>query len=223
MDYEVIFSRRKRLSLSVLPGGNLVVRAPLRTRQAVIAQFVNDNRDWIAKARQKMSQLPPPPEPLRFTEGAEIPYLGRRFPLRFACKVPGGLRFAASAFFEMQTNQAKRGEALLERFYREETRCLAGQMIARYAPRWQLQPKQVRVSSAQRRWGSCSAKGVVNFSYRLAMLPLDCIEYVVVHELAHLRHHNHSASFWALVAEMMPSFKERQEKIKKIAPTLPAF
>ena len=78
-----------------------------------------------------------------------------------------------------------------------------------------LVPTSVKISSAQKRFGSCSAQNALNFSYRLMMYPVDAIDYVVVHELAHIKHHNHSRDFYNLIKKYMPDYKEREKKLRK--------
>ena len=78
-----------------------------------------------------------------------------------------------------------------------------------------LVPISVKISSAQKRFGSCSAQNALNFSYRLMMYPVDAIDYVVVHELAHIKHHNHSRDFYNLIKKYMPDYKEREKKLRK--------
>jgi len=88
--------------------------------------------------------------------------------------------------------------------------------VAHFAALMGLSPTQVKISGAQSRWGSCSSKGSLNFSWRLMLADEDVIDYVVVHELAHLREMNHSPRFWAVVAQAMPDYKTRQAKLKAL-------
>lgn len=82
--------------------------------------------------------------------------------------------------------------------------------VAHFAPLMQVTPTGVKITSAQKRWGSCSGKNSLCFSWRLMLLSPEAIDYVVVHELAHIRHHNHSREFWAFVREILPDYQVRQ-------------
>ena len=88
--------------------------------------------------------------------------------------------------------------------------------VAHFAAIMGVAPRRVRVSAAQTRWGSCSSKGCLNFSWRLMLADDEVIDYVVVHELAHLREMNHSPCFWAVVAQVMPDYKRRQKQLGKL-------
>ncbi|MCL2342290.1 MAG: M48 family metallopeptidase, partial [Firmicutes bacterium] len=87
---------------------------------------------------------------------------------------------------------------------------------AAFAEQMGLKPRAVKINSAKTRWGSCSALKNLNFSWRLAMADDGVIDYVVVHELAHLREMNHSARFWAIVAGVLPDYRERQKRLKAL-------
>jgi predicted metal-dependent hydrolase len=78
-----------------------------------------------------------------------------------------------------------------------------------------FQPGEVKINSAKTRWGSCNRKGSVNFTYRLLFVPEELIDYVVVHELAHLKEMNHSDRFWSVVAQTMPDYKERRRQLRE--------
>jgi len=89
------------------------------------------------------------------------------------------------------------------------------QRVAHFADLMELSPTQVKVSSAKSRWGSCSSKGSLNFSWRLMLAGDEVIDYVVVHELAHLREMNHSPRFWAVVEQAMPDYQRRKKLLKE--------
>lgn len=171
-------------------------------------------------AKNKMSEIPQQVV-YEFKEGEAIWYLGKTYPLHFVPKVRGGLSFEASKFFLMQTDQREKATSLLSAFYREETRRITAEFIHQYYQTSGLKPSAVRVTSARTRWGSCSGKNTISFSLRLAMTPLECLEYIVVHELSHIQHHNHSAKYWALVASLLPGFKQPQSWLKRNGLSLP--
>ena len=78
-----------------------------------------------------------------------------------------------------------------------------------------LEHGEVKINSAKTRWGSCNRKGNINFTYRLLFVPEEVIDYVVVHELAHLKEMNHSAGFWSVVEQTMPDYKARRKKLRE--------
>ena len=86
--------------------------------------------------------------------------------------------------------------------------------VAHFAHKMKVNPTAIRITSAKTRWGSCSGKNSVNFSWKLIMADDDTIDYVVVHELAHITEHNHSSKFWKIVEGIVPDYKEKKEKLK---------
>jgi predicted metal-dependent hydrolase len=87
--------------------------------------------------------------------------------------------------------------------------------VDHYASQYGFQYKKIGITSAQTRWGSCSANGSLNFSWRLILAPMEAVDYVVVHELVHTVHHNHSRRFWQKVGKIMPDYKERRKWLRK--------
>ena len=87
-------------------------------------------------------------------------------------------------------------------------------LVEKYSKLMGLKPSSVKITSAEKRFGSCSSKNGLCFSWRLLAYPTAAVEYVVVHELAHIKHHNHSAAFYALIEKYMPDYKERQRLLK---------
>jgi predicted metal-dependent hydrolase len=104
---------------------------------------------------------------------------------------------------------------LLERLYRDATTTAVGEAVGRLAPTIGATPARWAVRQQKRRWGSCSADGTLRFNWRLAMLPPDLVEYVVVHELCHLRHANHSPAFWAAVEGALPSAAGLRKRLRE--------
>lgn len=98
----------------------------------------------------------------------------------------------------------------------EKAKAILPGKIAYYGGLMNLHPTKITITAAEKRFGSCSSRGHVCFSYRLMLYPDECIDYVVVHELAHLRHMNHSKEFYALVASILPDWKRRQDQLRGI-------
>ncbi len=87
-------------------------------------------------------------------------------------------------------------------------------LVSLLAARHGFSPSKVRISSARTRWGSCSTKGTISLTWRLVMLPMPLIEYVILHELTHLKHHNHNAQFWAALQTILPDYALRRKQLR---------
>lgn len=211
---QLIRSKRKTVAIIVQRDGKVIVRAPLKASERQIRQLVESKIGWILeKKAQAAAQEQPPALKKKFAAGERFLYLGQEYALSVVPGPGAGLRFAAG-FFLNQTSQA--GAALLfEKWYKAAARRVLTERARLYAQKFGLKYQTIRISSARTRWGSCSSRGTLSFTWRLVMAPLEVVDYVVIHELAHLRHPNHSAAFWAEVARMMPDYQTHRDWLKK--------
>jgi hypothetical protein len=207
----IIRSKRKTVSLIITPEARLVVRAPLRTSEAYIEKLVADKKTWIQRKIAEIAGRPAPSKK-QFVDGEEFLFLGKRYPLKF---VDNG--FTGIELGEHLCVSGKPGldiHAALTGWYKSQARIIFGERCASCARIVGRTPVSIRISHATRRWGSCSTRGTVCFSWRLVLAPPEIIDYVIVHELVHLIHHNHSKRFWASVGAIMPDYRERKNWLK---------
>ena len=111
-----------------------------------------------------------------------------------------------------------RGE--LADFYKQKTQELIPTIVERWALKMNLTPTKITFRKTKRRWGSCSSKNELSFTSSLIQLPLECIEYIVVHELSHIKHKHHQKDFWLHVKKFMPDFKEHERVLKEYSPQI---
>lgn len=209
---EIIRTKRKSVALIVERDGRLVVRAPRRASQEFIQAFVNEKESWIIKKRAEFKSARPKFAPKEFVEDEEFWYLGALYPLKFSEQRRPRL-FLDGSFILSRTAYPK-VRVVFERWYREQAMRIIPERVEQYALKYSFTYRQIKITSARARWGSCSARGTLSFAWRLIMSPLDVVDYVVVHELVHLRAHNHSRDFWGRVKEIMPDYKEKLEWLK---------
>ncbi len=203
------------MALVISADATLTVRAPLTTPIEHIENFVREKSGWIIKNVER-ARSRPVARPRQFVEGETFLYLGQSYGLRLASS-GRGVGFDGVFWLPYQTTRPR--EAFV-RWYKMQAAKVIGARVAAYAQRAGLSYKSIKITSAQRRWGSCSATGRLNFSWRLVMAPLSVIDSVIVHELAHLKHRNHSARFKAEVLAMMPDYKQRSAWLKENAGVL---
>lgn len=211
--YQLKRSRRKSIALIVQRDGSLVVRAPLKTPLWQIEAVVEARQDWIREKQEQNRRLWQEQAPRTFAGGEEFLYLGKSYPLRIVEKQKQALEFRQGFYLRRQST--KQGREIFEKWYRVRAREIFTERVGLYARQHGLRYKSIRISGARTRWGSCGVKGTLNFSWRLAMAPLEVIDYVVIHELAHLEEKNHSRKYWAKVERLMPDYKQRRQWLKK--------
>ena len=205
----IVNPRLRHTYLSFDEAGNLIIKSP-KVSPEYIEQLLLKKAGWIRKSRerlvQKKGKLPD------FTEGSELYYKGSPCPLKiiFHSKQRIQLQFEAGEFF-LYTHQDNRARfrKQIDLFYKTEAKKYLPSLIEKYAQEMQLFPEAVRFRKTKRQWGSCSAGNRLSFNTMLMKLPLNVIEYVVVHELAHIAHKHHQKSFWKLIEAYMPDYKAR--------------
>ncbi len=190
-------ARARRISLRIDPrGGAVVVTLPPRAGRTAGMALLMDHASWVA---ERLAALP---GVTLFAEGAVIPLHGVEHRIRHA----GGRR--GTVWVEDREILVAGGAEFLSRrvadFLRAEARRRLAALVAQKAALAGVAPRRITVKDTKSRWGSCAASRNLAFSWRLVMAPRYVQDYVAAHEVAHLRHMNHGARFWALVAELTP-------------------
>jgi predicted metal-dependent hydrolase len=209
---KLIRSKRRTIALIVERDGSFTVRAPMRAPHAAIETFIQQKADWITRTRERMKPIEPTLAK-QYTDGEKFLLLGSSFDLKLVGFQKHSLHFD-NGFTLSRAAQAK-GEQLFTRWYKIHALEIITERVKQYAQQYNFTPKQIKISSAKTRWGSCSANGTLNFTWRLVMAPLAVIDYVVVHELAHLRVKNHSSKFWQLVESIYPEYKKQRKWLRE--------
>ncbi len=207
---EIRRSNRKTLSMRVTKLGKLIISAPYRCSQARIDAFIQDKAAWIRKQQAAMAKtaIPLPPEHL---EGYEFPLLGKQAKITLVA----GTRVGYDAERGIIYLPKERSKERLVAWLKQNAKRIFTEVTARQAARMGTDYKSVGVTSARTRWGACSADKSIRYTFRLLYCPKEMIEYVVVHELAHTKHLDHSPRFWAEVAKHLPDWKERRKWVKE--------
>ncbi|HSJ86637.1 MAG TPA: SprT family zinc-dependent metalloprotease [Anaerolineales bacterium] len=214
---QIIRSKRRTLAIQIKNDGSLIVRAPNRATNTAIREFVEQHQAWIERkqvqARSVVVELPK-----QFVPGEKFLFLGEAYPLEIVKHQKQPLILDGS--FKMSESASRRAELVFERWYREQAREILQERLDWFANQYGFQYQGIKITSAKTRWGSCNAKGALNFSWRLILAPLEQVDYVVVHELAHTVHHNHSKRFWRKVETIVPNYKEHKKWFRKHGPQL---
>lgn len=206
---KIIRSKRKTLSISIDSHGRLVVRAPRVYPEERIFAFLKEKEDWIVrnqKAREKNLSLLPKEN----LDAYVFPLLGKSTKI---CLYDGGrvaLNEKSSTLFLPRTDAEKRLKTWLKRYAKE----VLESVVRKRAEEMGLTYSSLSITSARTRWGSCSGENALHFSFRLVYAPREVVDYVAVHELAHIPHRNHGEKFWALVERYVPEYKKMRRWLK---------
>jgi predicted metal-dependent hydrolase len=206
--YNLVRSARKTLALAVDRDGRLTVRAPLWTPQKQINAFLSEKQKWIEHTRKRMAALPPRVMFL-CRDGACLPYLSRTITVSLS----GDKRVLLSGD-TLQVPNTDNATALAVRWLEAQARRELRLYIGTLAERYGFRQPVFRLSRARGRWGSMSARGTISLNRALILCPPDVVEYVILHELCHGPHPDHSAAFWAQVERLMPGYRTQRAWLK---------
>jgi predicted metal-dependent hydrolase len=179
-------------------------------KETDIQKFIEEKKDWIKRKQVKVLEDARPPR--QYVEGETFLYLGKEIPLRIVRDQKTAL--VIDGVFKLTTSAQPQAESHFEAWYKEQARRVLTERAIFFAHSHNIKPGKIRISSAKTRWGSCSPKKTLSFTWRLVMAPLEIIDYVVVHELCHLEEMNHSKAFWARVEAILPDYKVRRQWLK---------
>jgi len=201
----LVRSSRRTVGLTVTRDGLLVVRAPRRISETEVMRLVATKGEWIRRTRERLRAKMDERPCHRYRDGETFPLLGEPVPLTIIeGEVPA---LEHDGAFRLTRAGVPRGRELFEAWYRRRAASVLGERADHWGPRLGVKPVRVLLSSARTKWGSCDARGVVRFSWRLVMAPPPVIDYLVVHELAHLIIRGHSRAFWECVAAHDPQHR----------------
>ena len=219
--YRIVFSRRRTISISISPDNGVIVKAPYMTPAGTIKRFVNEKSEWIKKILTGFKSLNRIDNERGYFDSESILLFGRDFRLKLHQSDKYSVRIGSGDTIEagyVKDNNPLIIRAMLEGWFKyiaqEKIRQKFREILARYS-NYGFRPADLVVRTMKKRWGSCSTKGKIAISYDLVRLDEAYTEYVILHELCHLKHHNHGADFYKLLSEVYPDWKKVREGLKK--------
>lgn len=227
MLYSLRRSERAKNTRIVVKPGKIEVVAPLKVSERRIKAFVEAQQDWIRAAVKRIAdklEAVPDLAPAFYADGATVPFQGRQIPLQVkpttAKTVRTQLHGDAAFIVYLPTGIAQQQSSELirqglTRWMKHQARQQTGILIEKHAQRFGLFPRSLRIKTQKSRWGSCGPHNDINLNWLLMLAPPSALEYVVVHELCHIKHKNHSQDFWQLVAEHLPDYQQQRRWLKQ--------
>lgn len=214
--YILVRSLRKTMAIYITKEATVEVRAPFSVPKSRIDRFVQEKEGWIVTHLAQMEQRMAEQQRLTLTYGDAIFYRGK------SCTIvakPGnlvGFDPVATQFYLPPDRSAEEIQGALTLLYGHLAKEYIPQRVAYFSEIMGLKPNMVKINSAKTRWGSCSGRGNLNFSWMVMMASNEAIDYVVIHELAHLQEMNHSPNFWNLVGRYCPEYPLRKQELKAL-------
>jgi hypothetical protein len=212
---KIIRSKRNTIALQVCEDATLLVRAPLGVGDDVIRKLILKHHKWIEDKQAEILARNLSFTKKEFVNGEDFFYLGKSYCMKIVKEknINDKLVFKDRYFY--LNEKIKNPRKVFIDWYKKKAYQRISERVDWYAQKRGFQYNKIKISNAQKRWGSCSNSGNLNFTWRLVMAPMSVIDYVVVHELVHLSEKNHSRSFWNMVHFLLPKYKKQREWLKK--------
>ena len=229
LDYSLLRSKRRSIGFLIDDDG-LRITAPKWVTLAEIELAIREKQRWIfikLNERRERSARRLQPQ-MQWCDGATLPYLGGDITLRIVAVQSAGIAYDKTARELTVCLPADAAEQQLkdrvQGWLQREAKAIFAERLPLYAEKLEVRYQSFALSSAMTQWGSCTADGKIRLNWRLIHFALPLIDYVIAHELAHLREMNHSPRFWATVQSVFPEFQAAKKALRDRAPeTLPIF
>lgn len=210
-EYTVIKSNRKSLSIIIERDKSVVVRAPQSLSDDRIKEEVR-KRKALIQSKIDSDQKAGTPTPKEFVDGEQFLFMGKYYGLQINISEAETIEFKEA--FILNTSNSEVAKNLLFEWYQQQAKEVLVPRIKYFAEHLGVKRRRININSAKYTWGSCTPAGTLNFNWRIVKAPPEVMDYIVVHELAHLREHNHSAEFWNIVAVQLPQYEDSKQWLK---------
>ena len=207
---EVIRTNRKKSASVQVVDCQVQVIIPQGLSDTRIEQIVREKTSWIRDKLRKQS-LMKPKKPKEYVSGEAFAYLGKNYRLKLSQGSSEAVKLTLGKLVVGVDTDIKRD---LTSWYMQHAEKRLNEKVVRFAQVIGVEPKTVKVKDYKSRWGSCSSLGDISFHWAIIMAPHYIVDYVVVHELCHMLHHNHSPAFWQQVGKVLPNYQDCRDWLK---------
>ncbi len=212
--FDIKYKNRSSIGLTIDGYGNIIVLAPKKTSDERVIQVLEVNWDQIQTKLNEMQKRMNGPLEKVYENNESFLYLGNTYPIQIVQDVTimkERVEFdEETLFIYVQHHDKEKIKQLLRRYYYQRSKALVEERVSFYQSNFKTKPRSIRITDSKTNWGTCDSNFQLTFNWRLAMAPLEVIDYVVVHEMCHMVHLNHDRSFWRLVGKLMPDYKEKE-------------
>lgn len=219
IEFNVEFRNRKTISISVEPPKNITVVAPLDTNEEEIRESVKLKGTWIIQKLFEFRNIESKRVNREFVNGESFMYLGRNYSLQIhvdeTLQNNSSVKLFRGKFhvYVKEKNDELIKEAM-EAWYREKTKEQVNKRIKYYQKYFNKKPSAIKVKEQKKRWASCTFNNELLFNWRCVMAKSTALDYIIVHEMCHMYHMNHSQQFWDLVSSVMADYEVRKEWLR---------
>lgn len=217
IEFSLVFQDRKTLGIVVKPDKSVLVKAPKNASKERIYEKVRKRAPWILKQQSFFLSFEPLTPPKRYVNGETHLYLGKRYRLKIIKNEKQKVQLKGKYLYAFTAGNGDASK-IVEQWYDEHAqhkiREYAEPIIERFS-KYGIQPKLIEIRKMPKRWGSCSPRGRILLNSELIKAPKGCIEYVIIHELCHLKYPNHSKAFLDLQTREMPDWEKWKDRLER--------
>lgn len=216
LGYEVERKKIKNINLRVYPDRRIYISAPMNLDSGYIENFIKSKKNWIEEIQKKLDKIPKA-EVLQYITGEKLYYLGVIYELEVVLSNENRVFLhEGKMILKIKEDSFELKKNVVSRWYFEKAKVLFRDLMEKYLKLLNEEIDHLSIKKMKSRWGSCNhRKRYINLNVELIKKPLVCIEYVVVHEIAHLRHPNHSKDFYYHIERYMPDYKKREDLLNR--------
>jgi predicted metal-dependent hydrolase len=218
IDFQIVYSERKTLGITVTPDMEVLVKAPNDSSLSKIEEKLKKKAPWIIKQQSFFLAYHPKTTERKYISGETHLYLGRQYLLKVEESDKESVKLKGK-YLEVKAEDKSRGKHLVNQWYLEHARSkfhsIALPLIEKFK-KYKVEPSSLVLRDMPTRWGSCTPKGKIILNPELIKAPKGCIEYVIIHELCHLIHHDHTQKFMDLQTKEMKDWEKWKAKLEKL-------
>jgi len=218
IEFEITYRSRKTIEIGVEPPDVVTVVAPEGIADDVLLKHVKAKAKWIVQKLYEMKEIQSQHLDREYVNGEAFMYLGRNYSLRVVhdqvLKQPVTKLYQGKFIITTPIDDQLQLKASMEAWFRQKTLQKVEERIAYYQKYFDVEPTVVKVKEQKKRWASCTSKRELLFNWRCVMAPSFALDYIVVHEMCHMLHMDHSKDFWSLLNRIMPDYEKRREWLK---------
>ncbi len=218
IEFSIQYRDRRALSIQIEPPDGIHVISPIGLSEEIIKDKVWEKGSWILKKLKGFADIGYKDQDRKFINGEPFLYLGKNYPLKIIRnkrKIPKVFFLNDKFYLEAQDHDHGKMKIAMEKWYRKEAAKVIEGRIDHFSYKVGKAPSTFKIKQQKRRWGSCNSRGDIYFNWKIIMAPLGIVDYLIVHELCHLVHSNHSKRFWQKVGSVLGDYKERRKWLKK--------
>lgn len=218
IDFSLQYSQRKTLGISVFPNKSVRVTAPANSSLLKVIKKVKTKAKWIQRQQRKFAALERPVRIPDYVSGETWSYMGRKYRLRITKGIPQIKK--SGKFFQItvaEKNSKSKVKSLINGWYKDAASKKLRERFEKFNPiieREKIKVNSIIIRHMEKRWGSCTEKGNIILNPELIKVPVDCIDYVIIHEICHLKYLHHNKKFYQLLTKYLPDWEKKKKKLE---------